>query len=149
MFQFQKNADGSFKAFTFTPCDTSLFPSGIRCYKNNDFQQYPLMLKRSYISKIDIRQLYLSNKEDGQTFCIIITDGSNDIYTFEFRKKDFCSEYTVRLPQEMYNKENATPNEVIAKQYLEFLIQTIFDDRNLYIEIENFSETYDVLIKRS
>lgn len=148
MFQFQKNADGSFKAFTFTPCDTALFPSGIRCYKNDEFQRYPLMLKKSYISKIDISKSYFSNGEDGKTFNIVITDGSNDRYLFEFRKQDFCNEDTVR-GSTFCAKNNTLPNEILAKDHLQFLIQTIFDDRWLYIEIENFAEKYDVLIKRS
>lgn len=144
MFQFQTNADGSFKAFTFTPCDTALFPSGIRCYKNNEFQQYPLMLKRSYISKIDIKQSYLS-KVEGHTFCIIITDGSNDVYTFEFRKIDFCCESTVQDAP-----SGCESNVIASKQHLEFLIQTLFNDNSLSLIINKLGiGSYDVLIGRS
>ena len=150
MFEFQKNADGSFKAFTFTPCDTPLFPSGIRCYQNDEFQQFPIMLKKSYISKINVRESSFSNKEEGQTFIITMIDGSNDKYVFEFRKQNFCSQYTVKSPENMYNKQNGIPNEVFAKEHLEFVIQTIFNDKSLCITINKLSaDKYDVLIERS
>ena len=132
MFQFQQNADGSFKAFTFTPCDTALFPSGIRCYKNNEFQQYPLMLKRSYISKLDVSNTYLNNTGQ-QNFCIKITDGSNDVYTFEFRKMDLCGD---------------EKSKEMARDYLSFLIQTLFDDKALCVEIDNCAGQHFILIKR-
>ena len=108
------------------------------------------MLKRSYISKIDVRQSYFLNKEEGETFCIIITDGSNDVYTFEFMKKDFCCKYTVILPITVYDKESNTPNEIYAKQHLEFLIQTFFNDNSLSLIVNKLGTNgYDVLIERS
>ena len=88
MFQYNKNANGGVKSFTFYPNNKNNIQF-VHCrLSSDDIICQPLHLSLSFISKID----YL--KQDDHFFIISITDKNSDIYKFVFLKEMFCCDFT-------------------------------------------------------
>ena len=140
MFQYQKNAHGGVKAFTFYPNNANLvddktkerkFPHFVdcRCEFTNDIMTQPLSLTLSFISKID----YL--EQSNEFFTIAITDKANQVYKFVFLKEIFCCDYISTPHYELEKEIKPEPEKVKIREQINQFIRAIHDNGDLELSV--------------
>jgi hypothetical protein len=122
-FQYQRNANGICKSFTYYP-EALHYKKGLISLwsANDDLIAQPVQIKTSFISKITNLQ------QDNDFMKIAITDGENEKYIFAIYKKYFCG----------YSAEQNVKNEEAIKslEIVNEFLQAIYTNPGVSLNIE-------------
>jgi hypothetical protein len=137
-FQYQRNANGICKSFTYYPNTThddgntliSLWTS------NDDLVRQPLSIKNSFISKIT------SISQDNDFCKIAIIDGENEKHIFAINKRLFCSNFTANLPEIEYKPTEEDLIFAANREIVDEFLQAIYAEPRIHLKIKIVNNCY-------